>query len=646
VLNPTYHPGTADSAIGMVYLTLTAFENSPCVFPEVNTMSLTIIKSPQVNAGNDAVICHGTFFQIEASASDYEEILWTTSGDGYYSNPGLINPEYYPGNQDIQSGGAILYLVALPVLPCVLVDTESMELTIEQNPSVDVGSDQTICEDQTVQCTATAENYASLLWYALGGDGYFSDPAILNPVYYPGEYEKTTGVAYILLLAAPVSPCSTEGNASFRLNLINNPVVTAGTDQTLCIGDSAEINATIQNCEELIWESFGDGFFTNPTSLSTRYYPGPADIENGLVSLFPVAIPVSPCETSAKDTTMLFIEAPALVDAGPDTTVCAEATITASVVNSSSYLWITEGDGSFSNPENLNTLYYAGQQDLEDQEVLLTLLALSDEPCEQVVEDDKLLVFDQPFIVESEIQDQEILSGETILLYFEGSSMQEVTHQWYHNSQPVDNANTPGFIIENSTPLHAGNYHCVCFNNCFELISDTVLITIYDPSVQIIQIEEGWNAVSSFVQPENTNIQEILDPIIGDIIIVFNEDGVFWPEEDFQTFYNWDPNSGYIIKSSCSSSFEIQGFVKHPAEVIIITPGWSILHVNACCQANISDMFASHPEISMIKEIGGCRLYWPEKGINTLESLKPGKAYEIFNAAGTETSIVFPGCFE
>jgi len=44
----------------------------------------------------------------------------------------------------------------------------------------------------------------------------------------------------------------------------------------------------------------------------------------------------------------------------------------------------------------------------------------------------------------------------------------------------------------------------------------------------------------------------------------------------------------------------------------------------------------------VVKEIAGDGIYWPSMNINTLDVLKPGKAY--FVRASADVTVTFPEC--
>jgi len=67
-------------------------------------------------------------------------------------------------------------------------------------PGITMKPADTICAGMTYTPKATAQQYDSLRWYTYG-DGTFSDPTALNPVYTPGSQDIIQGSATLRLSA-------------------------------------------------------------------------------------------------------------------------------------------------------------------------------------------------------------------------------------------------------------------------------------------------------------------------------------------------------------------------------------------------------------------------------------------------------------
>ena len=61
-------------------------------------------------AGYDVTVCEGSEAQIVGYAIHYDNLQWTTSGDGTFNDATIYMPIYTPGAQDIDNGSATLTL--------------------------------------------------------------------------------------------------------------------------------------------------------------------------------------------------------------------------------------------------------------------------------------------------------------------------------------------------------------------------------------------------------------------------------------------------------------------------------------------------------------------------------------------------------
>ena len=96
---------------------------------------MLIIDDPIVFAGNDTIVIADTEIDlVEASAQNFDSIMWITSGDGSFNNNTLVNPVYSPGATDNELGIVFLEIVAYS--RCGVV-TDSVTIFIEPYFSVE-----------------------------------------------------------------------------------------------------------------------------------------------------------------------------------------------------------------------------------------------------------------------------------------------------------------------------------------------------------------------------------------------------------------------------------------------------------------------------------------------------------------------------
>ncbi len=80
---------------------------------------VTVSQPPAASAGNDLYVHLGNSIQIHgAMAQNHNSVIWTTTGDGQFSNISTLNPSYMPGFMDISFGSVTLILTATAITPC------------------------------------------------------------------------------------------------------------------------------------------------------------------------------------------------------------------------------------------------------------------------------------------------------------------------------------------------------------------------------------------------------------------------------------------------------------------------------------------------------------------------------------------------
>ena len=63
-------------------------------------------------AGPNDYTCEENSFQCHGQATDWISVEWTTSGDGTFDDPYILEPIYTPGSDDITNGNVVLTLTA------------------------------------------------------------------------------------------------------------------------------------------------------------------------------------------------------------------------------------------------------------------------------------------------------------------------------------------------------------------------------------------------------------------------------------------------------------------------------------------------------------------------------------------------------
>jgi hypothetical protein len=305
--------------------------------------------------------------------------------------------------------------------------------------------------------------------------------------------------------------------------------------------------------------------------------------------------------------------------------------------------WSSSGDGTFSNSSILNPVYYPGTTDLQQLQATLTLTALPQNPCSQSVSDQLLVIFNIPTIINDQVTSKTLNTGQSLLLSFVVANPSLGSFAWYHDGAQMANQGGSQLVVNSVTPDDAGTYLSIFTNSCGQIASQVALIQILKPVSQLLMLPAGWSGISTFIEPNNPSLPVMFAPIMSKLIILSDNDGVYWPAQQVNTIGAWDNSTGYSIKTTQATSLLVSGVERYPKSAVVIPSGWSYLPVNAGCQISVTSLFASKPQIAIIKEMAGSKIYWPAFGINTIGNLVPGKAYQIYNT-GAALSIYFPLC--
>lgn len=228
-----------------------------------------------VFAGPDIEICENETPEINASATNYQTLIWTTSGDGTFDNDTIVNPVYTPGTGDLSVGFAQLKIEVTDGAGDSLSD--SLMVNISYLPIVYAGANSSWCENVTeVDISGIVFNTEEYEW-TTAGDGTFEDATALETVYYPGTNDITSGSATLTLTGFSVAPCTENITDALVLTFLPLPVVTFDTIQDFCL-DSPPY--------ELTEGSPAGGVYSGVGVVNGWFFPETAGVGTHLLTYF------------------------------------------------------------------------------------------------------------------------------------------------------------------------------------------------------------------------------------------------------------------------------------------------------------------------------------------------------------------------
>jgi len=166
----------------------------------------------------------------------------------------------------------------------------------------------------------------------------------------------------------------------------------------------------------------------------------------------------------------------------------------------------------------------------------------------------------------------------------------------------------------------------------------SALTGLFSNVTQSIVMFKGWSGISSYITPINPNLDTMLCPIMNNLEILRNLNGIYWPSQSINSLINWNVFDGYCIKVNQDTNLTIQGNTI-TNRTLNLAGGWHIIPVLSSSTVSALSVL-SDPGIMLVKEIAGSKVYWPAMNINTLAYLKPGQAYYLY--ATTSVTLNFP----
>ncbi len=377
-LNAVYTPSAAEVAAGSVTLTLVSNDPAgPCPVA-TSTVTITINPVATIDAGIDQTTCIGGSITLAGiTGGGASSGTWSGGTGTFAPNSTTANAVYTPSAADEAAGTVTLtYTSDDPAGPCPSVN-DQMVITIMALPTVSAGLDQTICNGTTATLAGTIGGAAtSAIWS--GGTGTFApNNTTLNAVYTPSAAENAAGTVTLTLTTNdPNGPCNAVND---QMIITINPIATisAGPDQTICIGSAATLAGVIGGSATSGTWSGGTGTFApNNTTANAIYTPSAAEEAAGTVTLtFTSDDPIGPCP-SINDQMIITINQLPTANAGVSQSVCSGSTITlgGSVGGAATSGTWSGGTGTFfPNNTTLNAVYTPSAVEYAAGSVTLTL---------------------------------------------------------------------------------------------------------------------------------------------------------------------------------------------------------------------------------------------------------------------------------
>lgn len=183
-------------------------------------------------AGGNGYTCESTPYTCQGFATNYNSILWTSSGSGTFSDPTILNPVYTASAADIAAGSVMLTMDVIGLTGNV---ADHMVLTFEKPATAYAGSSSTICSDSPVTLAGQATHYSHLEWTTTG-TGQFSAPAELNTDYTPSAADVAQGSVTLTLHASNAACTPAASSVTITIHPSPSPSISGSSTECALTG--------------------------------------------------------------------------------------------------------------------------------------------------------------------------------------------------------------------------------------------------------------------------------------------------------------------------------------------------------------------------------------------------------------------------
>ncbi len=414
-----------------------------------DTVEITVNALPIIDAGLNDTICVGETSQLTVTGA----VSYSWSPIDSLTDPNIDNPIADP------STTTDYVVTGTDANNCI--NTDTVRIVVNPLPIVDAGQNIAICINDTIQINATGANTYSWTPMATMNDASISNPLVFNTV---------TTMYYVT--GTDLNLCENIDSVEVAINALPN--VTAGNDVQICIGDSAQLQAS--GAATYNWTptvGLSNPAIDNPMA-------GPSDTTEYIVT----GIDNNVCSNS--DTVIVIVNPLPTVFAGNDEDICIGGSANLNATGAQTYTW----NPAISLDDNLSATPIA----TPDSSTLYIVVGVDSNSCinSDSVQVNVFRIYTSP--------DTAVCIGEAVQMNVFGSPANA------YNWSPITDLSDPNIANPIATPSITTTYFVSVTNigGCQD--QDSVIITIYDAPTASFDWEIEPACENVFVTFTNTSI--------------------------------------------------------------------------------------------------------------------------------------------
>ncbi|HEU5166232.1 MAG TPA: gliding motility-associated C-terminal domain-containing protein [Chitinophagaceae bacterium] len=255
-----------------------------CTSPAANTT--IVIDQPAIaNAGTNQVACSSNqFVNVTGSVSGGSGSgVWTSNGTGTFSPANSnLNMNYYPSAIDKATGSVMLKLASTNNGACP-ASSSSVVITFATAPSVNAGSDQTVCANNAnVFLKGQYNNAAGIIWSSSGNGTFSPSPYELNATYIPSASDKSNASIKLILKTTGTTACPSAAD-TILVTIKAAPIINSGEIKYVLENNSTILTPAISGSNlKYLWTP---GIYLNSDTLPNPVCTPKRDVSYKIISI-------------------------------------------------------------------------------------------------------------------------------------------------------------------------------------------------------------------------------------------------------------------------------------------------------------------------------------------------------------------------
>lgn len=268
--------------------TVTGASANGCLSSPKAVATVTVMNKPIVETTN-TTICKESKAELKATVTGgITNGIWTGGAGQFIPDRTSLNPVYIPTATEESAGAVTLTFEAGDSSTCGKV-TKQLTVTILAPQKLDAGTDQIICETDSIRLTADLKGSTSTpVW--TGGTGIFSpNNNSTEVIYKPSKTEIANGKATLILNARGTDICKVIPD-TMSISIRKKTIVKIAEPKNICEGEIIHLNGTISGGATTGEWTKGEGTYSkNSRDLKADYQPSDSEIKAGKVTLHLIA---------------------------------------------------------------------------------------------------------------------------------------------------------------------------------------------------------------------------------------------------------------------------------------------------------------------------------------------------------------------